>query len=781
MAPPARSTDGRRLRAVVPDLVGVVWVLAAGAAVMTPALAHGAYLGPFDWVSRLGLSADPTVIVHNRQSYDQITEFIPWTNLAWNQVHHGHLPLWNPYSLLGTPLAFNWQAGTFSVPALVGYLFPVSLAFTVQVMTTLVIAGTGAYVLGRVIGLGALGSAMAGVGFELSGPFFGWLGWPISGVMAWTGWLFAAVLVLARPARHRVRAVALLAIVIAFAVYAGQPDMLVLLGVAYVVFAVVLLAVRATPLGTGGPIRRPAVDLAWGTVAGGALGAPLLLPGLQLILGSVRGSKRISPPPPVSDITRLVIQGFDGLPVAGSRWFGDSFYTKTVAYVGVIAVVLAVVAVVSAVRSGRHRGPVLAFGTVAVVSAAIVYVPVVESGLEALPLFGSVLWRRATVSMTFALVVLAAVGVDAVARAAHERTVRRALLGGFAGVGLVLAGMWLLGRGTLPHAEAVIRTRSFIWPAISVGLGLVVVGVLAGAARRHRTARGTPAWGSVGMVSALVLVAAETAFLVAAGAPLWSSSPTYLPTTATERQLAHLVGNQSVGLGDNGCFGDQVGVVPDDNVALGVRELADYDPLVPKTFMESWRDATGDDTAPATFPGVPFSVVCPAVNSVAAARQFGVAYVIEPAGKPGPAGTQQVARLGAEDLYRVPGAGPATLVPVRPGETVPAVDATGSLVPVTYPGPSSWRVVTDSATTGLLRLRLTAVPGWHATIDGRPLRAHPLGQGHARSPGAARAPRHRAALLAQNLLSGPAVRRACRRRLGRRRLGGDSPPAPVGG
>ena len=69
------------------------------------------------------------------------------------------LPLWNPDSVLGTPLAFNWQSGVFSLPALLGYLFPLHLAYTVQVMATLVIAGTGVYVLGRLLGMGVLGCA----------------------------------------------------------------------------------------------------------------------------------------------------------------------------------------------------------------------------------------------------------------------------------------------------------------------------------------------------------------------------------------------------------------------------------------------------------------------------------------------------------------------------------------------------------------------------------------------------------------------------------------------
>ena len=138
---------------------------------MAPALAHGSSLGPFGILARVGLSRQPGVSVHNPQTADLITEMIPWTSLAWTQVHHGHLPLWNPYSALGMPLAFNWQSATFSLPSLLGYLAPLHLAYTVQVFSSSVIAGTGVYVLGRVMHLGVTGCVMAGTVYELSGPF----------------------------------------------------------------------------------------------------------------------------------------------------------------------------------------------------------------------------------------------------------------------------------------------------------------------------------------------------------------------------------------------------------------------------------------------------------------------------------------------------------------------------------------------------------------------------------------------------------------------------------
>ena len=63
------------------------------------------------------------------------------------------------------------------------------------------------------------------------------------------------------------------------AIYAGQPDTLVVLILAVVVFLVVLLVLRAPWLGGSGPLLRPITDLAVAAVAGAALGAPLALPG----------------------------------------------------------------------------------------------------------------------------------------------------------------------------------------------------------------------------------------------------------------------------------------------------------------------------------------------------------------------------------------------------------------------------------------------------------------------------------------------------------------------
>ncbi len=388
-------------------LVAIVWLVALAAAVLAPALARGGSFGSYDLLSQFGLLKSPGVVLHNVQAGDQSDQIIPWSTLAWTQVHSGQLPLWNPYSALGMPLAFDWQSASFSVPAVVGYLFPLRLSFTVEVFLTLVIGGAGAYVLGRVLRLGGLACIFLGSVFELSGPMLGWLGWPVSAVFSWSGWLFAAALLVVRG-RHRVRYISFLAVVLAAMIYVGQAEILTIIALALLVFLIALMLLRLSVFGGEGPIRRPTLDLVLAGIAGSALGAPLILPGLQVISGSQRAvpggdpAELISgnPPLPVHNLIHLAFQGFDGLPIAGNTWFGYvEGYSETAAYVGVIVLVLA--ALGAAMR--RRRPVVTAFAAVVVCAGAAAFVPPVVSVLYRLPVVGTILWQRALLPLVFAV------------------------------------------------------------------------------------------------------------------------------------------------------------------------------------------------------------------------------------------------------------------------------------------------------------------------------------------------------------------------------------------
>jgi hypothetical protein len=698
-------------------VIGLGWIVVAAAAVLAPELAHGASFGPFDLLSHYGLLQKPGVTVHNPQAQDQVDAILPWFTLAWEQVHHGHLPLWNPYGALGMPLAFNWQSGAFGLQSAIAYLFPVNWAYTVQIAATLVIAGSGAYVLGRVLRIGILGCVFAGTAFELSGPMIGFLGYPHSGVMAFAGWLFAAVILIMRGKRPA-RDVAFFAVVMAFAAYAGQPEILVLLFFALVTFAGVLLLSRA--IWDQGPVAVPTGLLAIGLAAGGALSAPLLLPGFQLISGSLRNVASLDLGLPAHDLTHLVFSSFDGLPTAGSGLYAF-FYGESAAWVGVIVVVLAIVAVA---RRFRVEG-VVALGVTALVAAAIIFVRPVVSIMNHLPLVGHIDWHRALFLLAFALAILGGVGTDLVVRASSERATRNWVGGGFAAMALILLGIWVFGRGRLSPAEASFRAHSFIWPVVGTAVGLAVsIGLYSLARHTKKQApdfaddkRGVKLAAKVGGLAGAMLVLCETGFLVAAGASIWTSSPDFFSTPPAVVSYQNSVGSSLVGFGAAACFlPPGLGIPSNDNDVYGVDELALYDPALPQEYFTVWRQTT---QTRAGFQSYYF--YCPDITSVALARLYGVSFVLEHQGDPGPTGSVFDKSIDNEDLYRIPGAARATLSPLDSTGGLPPIEAPGVPVAMSQPDPASWRLTTDTSTKEVLRLRITNVPGWSATIDGRAL------------------------------------------------------------
>jgi hypothetical protein len=475
-------------------------------------------------------------------------------------------------------------------------------------------------------------------------------------------------------------------------------------------------------LGGEGPVRRPVLDLVLAAIAGSALGAPLILPGLQVISGSQRAvpggdpAELISgnPPLPLHNLIHLAFQGFDGLPVAGNSWFGYvEGYSETAAYVGVITLVLAALGL--AMR--RRRPLVIALVAVVVCAGAAAFVPPVVSVLYRLPVVGTILWQRALLPLVFGLIVLSGFGMDVLVHHHRRRTVRIWVGAGFAIAAVLLLILWLVGRGNLSPSEATIRNNSFIWPLIATAAGLVVVGILTLVDRRAPNDR--RAWSSVstiGRLAGTLLLAVETAFLLASGAPLWTSTSTPFAPTQAVVALKGAVGNSVVGFGAPLCFfSPGLGILPNAQLAYGVQELGLYDPLIPSAYFSSWAAMTHTSAGNRRD-----FLYCPSVTTAAQARLYGVGFVLEPGGTKGPEGSVYDRTIGDEDLYRIPGAAAATLAPVPQSGILPPADATGRPVGVRHPNPASWRLTTEADRTSVLRLRLTDIPGWHATIDGRP-------------------------------------------------------------
>jgi hypothetical protein len=432
---------------------------------------------------------------------------------------------------------------------------------------------------------------------------------------------------------------------------------------------------------------------------------------------------------PPHDLIHLLVQGYNGLPLAGSHIFGDAVYFDTAAYIGAVGIALAVLGVVR----GWHRPEVVALTVLGIIAALIVFAPPVEALILHLPLLRTIDWHRTLMMLSLCLAVLAGVGVDALVRGSHRRSDDILLGSVLAGLLVLLAALWWIGPSGLDAVDTSLRRQSLAWPLATTGGALIVVIVHAvvtkgtGARRggRHTAQPGRAARPrSVGQVAGGLLLLLETAFLVAAGAPIWSSSPQFARPTPAVTTLEHAVGDSTVGFGTFTCFAGPavtaLGVLPEANSLFDLHEFDFYDPILPKEYVSSW---SGASRTPAAIPV--YNSFCPAITTAAQARLFGVTYVLEPKGHPRPTGAVFVRTIGNESLYHVPGSADATLTPDTSSTGLPADDVPSTPVPVAHPSPSSWHIVTSSADDQVLRLHLTNEPGWKATIDGRPLALSP--------------------------------------------------------
>jgi Bacterial membrane protein YfhO len=702
-------------------VLAVLWIVAVGLIHLLPALVHGSELGSADILGVFGLGAVPGSHVYNGLSADQIRAFEPWAWLSWSDVHHGAFPLWNPYSGLGLPLLFNFQSAAASFPMLVGYLAPQRYGFTALVITTMLIGGLGVLWMCRRIRLRLLPSMFAATAFMLSGSFSGWLGWPMAGTTCWIGWAFGCMIMLIRSPR-RVPYLVGLSVVLAFMAYAGHPETFLIVILSMATVAAVMLVEIAIRTGGLRSCIKPLIALGSSGIAALGLAAPLLLPGLDVLRRSTRGTA-LAFPLPANASADLLLAGYHGYPIRGSNYFGPSDYYETAAYIGIIALVLACVALVRCWR----RPTVLGLGVLALLCGVVSYSVDAFRLLERLPVLQTVQWTRALMVLDFSLAVLAGIGLQVMLDHYDQRSIRIAWWASTLSLCVVVALLWFNHlRASMTSMNARIQATSFEWAAAQLGV-LVLIGVVVSLAhgRRGRLAVRFRHPMTIGVA----LLGIETAFLLTATPSLWASASTSFPVTSAEARLESEVGQARVGF--EACpdvlHVPDLGVLPESNDAYGIHEISVFDPILPSSYFQSYYAEIGK---PVTTTGK--GGFCPSLSTARLARHFGVGFVLASSGSPPPSGTIFKTTLAGENLYEVPGAGVLTVEPE--GMSPDSPRATVAVVSTTTKDPSALRSVVAVARPSTLYVHVTNFTGWTATIDGRNLPLSTWGQTMLKAP-----------------------------------------------
>jgi len=457
----------RLVRAISWPAALVLFVLPLG--LLGPALVTGGVYGPVDYLyqdlpfSGMRQSGPPG----NPSATDVISEFFPWRRAVQESLGRGEWPLWNAYNLAGHPLAAEVQSAPYSPFTLLACLLPAALSLSYTAAIALLVAAVAAFVFARELDCGEAAALAAAAGWAFAASNVLYAHTAMGFTTVYLPLLLAATLrVIRAPGAG---AAALLATALALTVLAGHPESLflnVLVSSAYGAFE--LVRQRRTAL-------RAVVVAAGAGVVAMLLCAISLLPLLEAIPQSIeyRMKDAIHASYGAAAPEVLAALATDAFPYLHLRPFVSPKLGQIgaeTAAAGSLVLAFAVYAV------WRKRSPETTFFAVLglfCLLAGARWGPLLNA-MRRLPLLHLTIHQRLAFAGALCLVILAALGVDELLR----RNDRRAAAATFAAVLLVLGAgnFWIARHVVLGSAAGGAAPLRIIAELAGLAAAVVLVG-----------------------------------------------------------------------------------------------------------------------------------------------------------------------------------------------------------------------------------------------------------------------------------------------------------------
>ncbi len=652
--------------------------------------------------------------------------------LGWRAAEdwlHGHVPWWNPYEAVGTPLAGEMQSGAFFPPTLLVALPGGMLLLQVLLECT---AGVSSYFLALRLGVGRTFATAAGVAFGLCGTF-AWFGHaPVRPVAFLPLMLIGVERSVEAAAGGRRFGWRLLAVSLALAVLAGFPETAFLEILLVALWAAVRLATldrRCVP--------AAGRKLAAGVATGAALSAPLWVAFLDYLpsadVGGHTGALALQSLPPIGIGQVLLPYSLGPIFAFTTGPHGAALGALWGSVGGFLSATVAAAALVG-LLGRRLRALRVALGAWIALCLLRTFglAPLVHA-LAAVPgLHDAALYRYADPTWELAAILLAALGLDDVAR---RRTPVRALLVSCGVVAALAAWAAWTAWGALPApaAGAGVADHPHLYPVASLiaALGALTLTAVGGviATRKGRNGGGGRRRGRLVMASALC---AESVLLLGA---TYASAP---PPVAVSLGAVHWL-QAHAGTARFTTLGP---IQPDYGAAFGIAEVNANDLPLPRSWVREVARLDPNTPALSFTGGVASSPTGPTpaqalTQNRGAFAAIGTRYVVESAdgtdvlghpfpapGSPAwPAGPRLVYRDGFAEIWELPSAAP--LFSARAG----GPGATGHAVTCTVRWSTPDAAVARCPHPATLVRREQFMPGWTAEVDGTAVAIRPAGPG----------------------------------------------------